>query len=274
MGLMKTTLITGCSSGYGRAAAEHFLNQGWNVVATMRTPREDVLPPSDRLRVIPLDVTDRASIAAAIEGATEAFGEIDVLVNNAGIGLLSAFEVTPEATTREIFETNVFGPMAVVQAIAPTFRERGWGTIINVTSSVAIVPMPLVSVYCASKLAMEGFSESLSYEMAHFGVRVKIVQPGYGPSTSFTSNGMARMEGLLPPAYAAYAEPFFKGMSQARVTQGSDVAEAVWRAATDGTDQLRYPAGPDAEDLAAMRRALPGEDYLAAMRASLGASPT
>jgi len=128
---MKTVLITGCSSGYGLETARHFHAQGWNVVATMRTPREDVLPRSDRLRVLALDVTKFERIAAALE----ACGPIDVLVNNAGIGLFGAFEATPMATVREVFETNTFGVMAMTQAVLPQLRARRSGVVVNVTSS-------------------------------------------------------------------------------------------------------------------------------------------
>jgi NAD(P)-dependent dehydrogenase (short-subunit alcohol dehydrogenase family) len=262
---MKTMLITGCSSGYGRATAIHFLEQGWNVVGAMRTPRAEALPPSDRLRLVPMDVTDRASVAAGVCDAIAAFGGLDVVVNNAGIGLMSAFEATPDETIREIFETNTFGVMAVTQAVIPHFRERRAGTLVNVTSSVGIVPMPLVAVYTASKLAIEGFTESLSYELGFFGVRTKIVEPGYSPKTSFVASGMERMKGLLPDAYAPYAQQIMGGMAHAKSTNESDVARAVWLAATDGSKRLRYAAGADAEDLAAMRRALPGDDYLAQM---------
>ena len=266
---MKTMLITGCSSGYGRATAVHFLEHGWNVIATMRTPKAEALPQSDRLRVLRMDVTDRASIAAAIPDAIAAFGALDVVVNNAGIGLLSAFEATPEETIREIFETNTFGVMAVTRAVVPYFRERRAGTLVNVTSSVGIVPMPLVAVYTASKLAIEGFTESLSYELSYFGIRTKIVEPGYGPTTGFTANGMDRMKGLVPDAYAPYVQQIMGGMAGAKTTDERDVARAVWLAATDGSKRLRYAGGADAEDLAAMRRALPGDDYLEQMRAAI-----
>ena len=128
---MKTVLITGCSSGYGLETARHFHAQGWNVVATMRTARQDVLHESERLRVVALDVTEPESIATALEAS----GPIDVLVNNAGIGAIGAFEATPIATAREIFETNTFGVMAMTQAVLPQFRERRSGVVINVTSS-------------------------------------------------------------------------------------------------------------------------------------------
>ncbi len=160
--------------------------------------------------------------------------------------------------------------MAVTAAVVPHFRERRAGTVINVTSSAGILPMPLVSVYTASKFAIEGFTESLAYELSSFGVRAKIVEPGYGPTTGFTSNGLARMEGLLPEPYAAYADLLMGGLSGGKTTNELDVARAVWLAATDGTPRLRYAAGPDAEDLAAMRRALPGEAYLDQARAAMG----
>lgn len=240
------------------------------MVATMRSPERSDLPAHDRLRVLRLDVTDRASIDAAIRDGIAAFGALDALVNNAGIGLLSAFEVTPETITREVFETNTFGPMAVTRAVIPHFRERGAGTLINVTSSVGIVPMPLVAVYTASKLAIEGFTEALSYELSAFGIRTKLVEPGYGPGTGFVANGMARMEGLVSAPYAPYAEQIMGGHAAVETTDAVDVARAVWLAATDGTKRLRYAAGPDAEALAAMRLAMPAEQYLEQMRAMVG----
>jgi NAD(P)-dependent dehydrogenase (short-subunit alcohol dehydrogenase family) len=247
---MKTVLLTGCSSGYGLAAARHFHAQGWNVVATMRTPREDGLPRSDRLRVLALDVTKPERIAAALE----ACGPIDVLVNNAGIGVVGAFEATPMATVREVFETNTFGVMAMTQAVLPQFRARRSGVIVNVTSSVTLAPMPLAAVYTGSKMAIEGFTASLALELEAFHVRVKLVEPGYCPSTRFAENGGARMEGLIPEAYAPFAQPIFAGFAQpALVTAESDVAEAVWRAANDASAQLRFPAGADAVALAQSR---------------------
>ncbi len=244
---MKTVLITGCSSGYGLETARHFLAKGWNVIATMRTPRQDLLPRSEKLRVLPLDVTKPASIAAAIEAA----GPIDVLVNNAGIGLFGAFEATPLLTTREVFETNTFGVMAMTQAVLPQFRTRKSGVVINVTSSATLAPMPLVAVYTASKTAIEGFTASLAFELEAFNVTVKLVEPGYAPSTRFTENGGARMAGLIPPAYAPFAERIFAKLTQTTaVTTEPDVAEAVWRAAHDTSGQLRFPAGADAVALA------------------------
>jgi NAD(P)-dependent dehydrogenase (short-subunit alcohol dehydrogenase family) len=244
---MKTVLITGCSSGYGLETARHFHARGWNVIATMRTPRADLLPRSERLRVLALDVTSAESITAALVAA----GPIDVLVNNAGIGVVGAFEATSMATIREVFETNTFGVMALTQAVLPHFRERQSGVVVNVTSSVTLAPMPLAAVYTGSKVAIEGFTASLAFELEAFQVRVKLVEPGYCPTTRFSENGGARMEGLIPAAYASFAQPIFAAFAQpAAVTTPADVAEAVWRAAHDTSGQLRFPAGPDAVALA------------------------
>jgi short-subunit dehydrogenase len=244
---MKTVLITGCSSGYGLETARYFHARGWNVIATMRTPRADVLSLSERMRVLPLDVTKPESIASLIEAS----GPIDVLVNNAGIGLFGAFEVTPMTTTREVFETNTFGTIAMTQAVLPAFRARRSGVIVNVTSSATLAPMPLVAVYTASKTAIEGFTASLTHELDAFGVRVKLVEPGYAPTTRFAQNGGARMEGLIPEAYAPFAQRVFAAFTQtAAVTKELDVAEAVWLAANDASGRLRYAAGADAVALA------------------------
>jgi len=244
---MKTVLITGCSSGYGLETARHFHAQGWNVIATMRSPRADLLPQSDTMRVLPLDVTQDDSIAAALEAA----GPIDVLVNNAGIGVVGAFEATPMAHIRKVFETNTFGVMAMTQAVIPQFRARRSGVIVNVTSSVTLAPMPLAAAYTASKQAIEGFTGSLAHELAHFGVRAKLVEPGYAPTTRFAHNTTLRVEDLIPEAYADFASPIFAGFAApALVTREADVAAAVWQAAQDRTGRLRFAAGADAVALA------------------------
>jgi len=243
----KTVLITGCSSGYGLETARFFYEKGWNVIATMRTPREEVLPSSERVRVLSLDVTKAESVAAAIEAA----GQIDVVVNNAGIGVVGAVEATPLSTVREVFETNTFGVMAVMQAVLPQFRRRKSGVIVNVTSSVTLAPMPLAAVYTGSKMAIEGFTASLALELEVFNIRVKLVEPGYCPGTRFTANGGARMDGLIPESYRPFAEPIFAAFAQpSLVTSEGDVAEGVWRAANDASGTLRFPAGADAVALA------------------------
>jgi NAD(P)-dependent dehydrogenase (short-subunit alcohol dehydrogenase family) len=244
---MKTVLITGCSSGYGLATARFFLDRGWQVIATMRTPREDVLPRRERLRVLALDVAKPESIAAAVAEA----GPIDVLVNNAGIGLLGAFEATPMDTVRELFETNTFGTMAMTQSVLPQFRQRKAGVIVNVTSSATLASFPLVAAYTASKTAVEGFTASLANELQQFNVRVKLVEPGYCPDTRFAENGGPRMQGLITEPYAAYVQGVFAEFAKVSVTTDPlDVAKAVWDAANDTSDRLHFAAGADAVALA------------------------
>ena len=242
---MKTVLITGCSSGFGLETARYFLERDWNVVATMRDRRADILPASERLRILPLDVTDAESIAACVAAA----GPIDVLVNNAGVGFLNALEGTPLETVRKIFATNTFGTMAMVQAVLPQFRQRRAGVIVNVTSTVTVAPLHLLSVYTASKAAVNAFSESVALELAPFGIRVRIVLPGRAPDTAFGSNARALMTGGIAEAYADIAEGVFAEWARQpvdEVTHAADVAEAVWRAATDPACPMRLPAGVDA----------------------------
>ncbi|MCL4244114.1 MAG: SDR family oxidoreductase [Candidatus Dadabacteria bacterium] len=266
--MTKTILITGTSSGYGKAAAQLFLDNGWNVVAAMRRPDTSVFAASDRLKVVQLDVTDHAGIDTAIADGISAFGAIDVLINNAGIGLASAVEATPDATIREVFETNTFGTIAVCRAIIPRMREQGHGIIVNVTSSVAIGVMPLVAVYAASKCAVEGFTESLSYELEEFNIKARLVEPGYAPTTNFTANGGARMQGLIPEDYVDYAQAYFGKMANyptAYCTE-AEVAEAVLAAATDESARVRYLAGADTKLVAQLRWSMSEDRYLTKMR--------
>ncbi|WP_144107977.1 SDR family oxidoreductase [Paraburkholderia sp. BCC1886] len=245
---MKTVLITGCSSGFGLETARYFLERDWQVIATMRTPREDLLPASPRLRVLALDVADAGSIRAVIEAA----GPIDVLVNNAGIGVLNALEGTSMQTAREVFETNTLGTIAMTQAVLPQFRERRAGVVVNVTSTVTLRPLPLLSVYTASKAAVNAFTESLALELQPFDVRVRLVLPGRAPDTRFGENARERMQGGFPDAYAGQAQAVIAQFGEpSPITLAQDVAEAVWRAATDPACPMRLPAGADAVEWAA-----------------------
>lgn len=246
-----TILITGASSGYGKATAEYFLEKGWNVIATMRRPATASFQgETSRLRRLPLDVTDAASIASLIETA----GPIDVLVNNAGVGAVGAFEATPMTLVRQLFETNTIGVMAMCQAIIPQMRARRAGTIVNVTSSVTLGAFPLAAAYTASKQAIEGFTGSLALELAHFGIRTKLVEPGYAPTTRFTANAIMPVEQLIPEDYVAFAKPVMEAFGNVTLTtKESDVAEGVWNAVHDTEGQLHFPAGQDAVALAAMR---------------------
>ncbi|MGU8078458.1 SDR family oxidoreductase [Burkholderia pyrrocinia] len=249
---MKTVLITGCSSGFGLEIARHFLARDWQVVATMRTPREDVLPPAERLRVLALDVTNADSIRAAIDAA----GPIDVLVNNAGFGAAAPAELTPLDTVRALFETNTIGTIAVTQAVLPQFRRRGAGVVVNVTSSVTLKVLPLVGAYRASKAAVNAFTESMAVELEPFGVRAHLVLPGRAPDTRFGDNARAHMHGFEHEAYAEFVGKAVARMLDASgpITHAQDVAEAVWRAATDPSSPMHIPAGADAEAWAAQAR--------------------
>ena len=242
---MQTVLITGCSSGFGLEIARYFLARDWHVVATMRTPRNDLLPPSDRLRVLALDVTDPESIRKAVETA----GAIDVLVNNAGFGVASPAELTPITTVREVFETNTFGTIAMTQAVVPQFRQRKAGVIVNVTSSVTLKALPLIAAYRASKAAVNAFTESMALELEPFGVRARLVLPGRSPETRFGDNARPHMHGFDHAAYADLVKEVFARLTDTStpVTHAQDVAEAVWRAATDPSAPLRIAAGADAE---------------------------
>jgi NAD(P)-dependent dehydrogenase (short-subunit alcohol dehydrogenase family) len=242
---MKTVLITGCSSGFGLEIARYFLARDWQVVATMRTPRADVLPPSDRLRVLALDVTNPGSIRQAVEAA----GPIDVLVNNAGFGAASPAELAPIATVREVFETNTFGTIALTQAVLPQFRQRKAGVVVNVASSVTLKALPLLAAYRASKAAVNAFTESMALELEQFGVRAHLVLPGRAPETRFGENARAHIHGFDHEAYADLVTRIED--TSAPITHAQDVAEAVWRAATDPSSPMRIPAGADAEAWAA-----------------------
>ncbi|WP_321874792.1 SDR family oxidoreductase [Burkholderia cenocepacia] len=237
---MKTVLITGCSSGFGLEIARHFLARDWRVVATMRKPGDDVLP---------LDVTNADSIRTAIEAA----GPIDVLVNNAGFGAAAPAELTPLDTVRALFDTNTIGTIAMTQAVLPQFRARGAGVVVNVTSSVTVKALPLVSAYRASKAAVNAFTESMAVELEPFGVRAHLVLPGRAPDTRFADNARANMHGFDHEAYAEFVGQAVARMLDASgpITHAQDVAEAVWRAATDPSSPLRLPAGADAEAWAA-----------------------
>ncbi|WP_112310583.1 SDR family oxidoreductase [Pseudogemmobacter bohemicus] len=243
---MTTVLITGASSGYGLETARHLHSLGCDVIATMRRPQPGLLPAN--MRILPLDVTAPASIAAAVAAA----GPVDVLINNAGIGLAGVFESAPMDHIRQVFETNTFGTMAMVQAMIPQMRARRSGVIVNVTSSATLAPMPLVAAYTASKQAIQGFTGSLAHELRPFGLRVKLIEPGYAPTTGFVRGISLAPERMVPPAYGDFARPIFEAFANPPLTTTErDVAEAVWLAINDSSDRLHFPAGPDAVALAA-----------------------
>lgn len=246
-GRTPTVLITGCSSGIGRAAAELFAERGFNVSATMRSPEADV--DDGRASVIRprLDVLDRDSIDAAVRTTLDRFGSLDVLVNNAGYAVLGPLEAIPPESVDRQFATNVLGLIATTQAVLPHFRAQAHGVIVNVSSIVGRTTLPLGSVYNASKFAVEGLSEALTFELAAIGTRVKIVEPGL-VATDFATRSMQFHAG---PGLDAY-QPVVAAVGRASERMAAEsepvsvVAETIWRAATDGTAQLRYPAGATA----------------------------
>ena len=270
-GAKKTVLITGTSSGFGKTAARLFAKKGWNVVATMRRPEtEKELGGLEDMLVARLDVQDQSSIAEAIEAGIARFGRIDALINNAGFGLYGLFEATAVEKVREQFDVNVFGVMDVTRAILPHFRKNKRGLILNVSSGAGVFTLPMISLYCASKFALEGFSESLSYELASQNIIVKIIEPGGVVSTNFgkRSGREAAQNASLKDydAFVARTNAIFAGLRAARLASEEDVAEVMFEAATDGTDRLRYLATADIAPLVKARRETSEPEYIALMR--------
>jgi NAD(P)-dependent dehydrogenase (short-subunit alcohol dehydrogenase family) len=269
--MKKTVLITGTSSGFGKVAAKLFAKNGWNVVATMRRleAENDLVGLGDVL-VTRLDVQDLASIGEAIQAGIARFGRIDALINNAGFGLFGVFEATPREKIREQFEVNVFGVMDVTRAILPHFRKNKGGLIINISSGAGVFTLPMLSLYCASKFALEGFSESLAYELASQNIVVKIVEPGGVLSTNFgkrSGQEAARNASLADyDAFVTRTNAVFAGLRAARLATEQDVARVIFEAATDGTNQLRYLATADIAPLVKARRETSEQDYVNFMR--------
>lgn len=251
-------LITGASSGIGQAAANLFAERGWRVVATMRTPSDGAaLTEDQKAIVLPLDVTDSASVEAAVATTLDYFGRIDVIVNNAGYGLFGPFETATDEQIRRQFATNVDGIFAVTRAVLPTMRRQGSGTIVNVASLGGVIALPLFSLYNATKFAVAGFTESLSYELAPLGIRAKIIAPG-GVATDFAGRSMAHTFAEGENVYSDILAKVRKAMSERRGNYSTpeSIAETIFTAATDGTGQVLYPAGPDAEQGFALHRSL------------------
>ncbi|MGO9246729.1 MAG: SDR family oxidoreductase [Verrucomicrobiia bacterium] len=269
--MKKTVLITGTSSGFGKVTAKLFAKNGWNVVATMRRPEEEkeLVSVGDVL-VTRLDVQDRDSIGQAIEAGIARFGRIDALINNAGFGLFGVFEATSREKIQEQFDVNVFGVMDVTRAILPHFRKNKGGLIINVSSGAGIFALPMISLYCASKFALEGFSESLSYELASQNIVVKIVEPGGVVSTNFGKrSGQEALRNASVADYEGFVtrtNAVFAGLRGERRATEADVAKVIFEAATDGTNQLRYVATADILPLVKARRETSEKEYIELMR--------
>jgi NADP-dependent 3-hydroxy acid dehydrogenase YdfG len=265
-----TILITGASSGIGRATAEFFQDKGWNVAATMRSPDDGAdLAALSNVLVTRLDVTEQVSIDDAVAACLERFGGLDVLLNNAGFPVYGPLEAIPMDRVRAQFETNIIGLIAVTKAVLPHFRENRSGTLINVSSIGGQMAFPLGSPYHGSKFAVEGFSEAVYYELDQLGVRVKILEPGITASDLWDrSFEIVNDESL--EEYQPTFDKVFGGFDGMEMSPPAVIAEVVWQAATDGTDTLRYRAGPDAIELLARRKAQDDATFLAEMKAQLG----
>lgn len=271
--MKQTILITGASSGIGKATAKYFQEKGWNVIATMRTPeKEEELTQLDNILVTRLDVTDATSIGAAVEAGIAQFGKIDALLNNAGYGAYGPLEAFPMENIRRQFDTNVIGLLAVTKAVLPHFRNNKSGTIVNISSVGGKMTFPLGTLYHGTKFAVEGLSEALHYELEAIGGKVKIVEPGAiatdfgGRSFDFTNDeSMTEYQDTVQKIMQAFSNVFESNASPANV-----VAEVIWAAVTDGTHTLRYTAGEDAKEYMANRKALDDETFIGGLKQQLG----
>jgi NAD(P)-dependent dehydrogenase (short-subunit alcohol dehydrogenase family) len=268
----KTILITGASSGIGKETAKLFQSKGWNVIATMRKPAsESELNQLENVLVTQLDVLDLASIQDAFNKGVQKFGSIDVLLNNAGYGAYGPLEAFSRDQVVRQFNTNVIGLLDVTKTILPHFRQNKKGIIINISSIGGKMTFPLGSLYHGTKFAVEGISESLSYEVEQFGGQVKIIEPGMiatdfgGRSFDFSNDEniteYQKIVGALLTAMPVMAE---------NASPASVVATAIFEAATDGKKQLRYTAGEDAKILIANRHQYDDATFIGGIKSQFG----
>ncbi len=259
--MTKTIFITGASTGLGKATALLFAQKGWKVIATMRKPDQDTeLTQRENIHLLALDVTNVQQIKEAAAAAL-AMGEVDVVFNNAGYGLAGPLEVTTDEQLVQEINTNLLGVIRTTQAFIPYFREKKSGLFISTTSIGGLVAFPFNSVYHATKWALEGWSESMAFELSKFGIGIKTVSPG-GISTDFASRSLvlARQD-----AYEEYTKKVFAAFTDparaATRSAAEQIAEVVFEAATDGKTQLRYVAGEDAKGLYALRLQIGDEAF-------------
>lgn len=243
--MQKTIFITGASSGLGKATAKLFHSKGWNIIATMRNPeKEEELKELVNVTMVQLDVTDSLSIQKTIAAILQSH-PVDVVLNNAGYGLIGPLEALRDEQILSQLHTNLMGVINVTRAFVPYFRERKSGSFINITSTFGLVGYPTCSIYNATKFAVDGFSEGLAYELAQFGVKVKVVAPG-GMQTDFAGRSL---QGGMHQAYTKLVAKVSEGYSEdqlANYAKAEDVAQIIYDAATDNKEQLRYIAGNDA----------------------------
>ncbi len=269
--MKKTILITGTSSGIGKATAIHFQQKGWNVIATMRTPeKETELNKLENVQLERLDVLDLESIDQAIKNGISSFGKIDAIVNNAGYGAYGPLESFPRENIIKQFNTNVIGLMDVTKAIIPHFRANKDGVIINISSIGGQITFALGSLYHGTKFAVEGISESLHYEMKEIGVKVKIVEPGMiatdfgGRSFDFQAGEIADYQPIIGALMKQWQNP--DNTSSA----ASLVAGVIYTAVTDDSEQLRYRAGDDANFLLDSRKKMTDDEFFSMMNDQMG----
>lgn len=243
--MQKTIFITGASAGLGKAAAKLFHSKGWTVIATMRNPeKETELSQMDNVILVPLDVTNAEQIKQTVANVLSHY-TVDVVLNNAGYGLIGPLESFTDEQIALQIQTNLFGVVNVSRAFLPYFREKKSGTFINITSTFGLLSFPTCSMYSASKFAVDGFSEALAYELAQFGIQVKVVAPG-GMQTDFAGRSL---QPGMHDAYNQLTAKVSEGYSPEQIanyTKAEDVAQVIFEAATDGKNQLRYVAGKDA----------------------------
>jgi short-subunit dehydrogenase len=242
---MKTAFITGTSSGIGRETAKLFQQMGWNVIATMRNPQtEEELTKLKNVKVIHCDVTNQDSIKTAITEGINTFKNIDVLVNNAGYYTLGPLETaTPEQITQQI-NTNLLGLIQVTKEVIPHFRKQNAGIIINISSIAGVISLPLQTLYHATKWGVEGFSESLQYELQQFNIRIKIIEPGV-IKTNFLGHSMTLLQNKNIQEYEPYTQKVLPNIFK-NGNKGSTpdkVAKTIYKAATDNKTKMRYLTG-------------------------------
>lgn len=265
----KTVFITGSSSGIGRATALLFQKRGWNVIATMRSPeKEKELRSLDNVAVLKLDVTQPNTIREAVKKAVEKFGDIDVVVNNAGYGLTGAFETASEEQARRQFEVNLFGVMNVTRAILPLFRKKKSGVLVNVASMGGRAAFPLYSLYNSSKWAVEGFSESLQYELRPLNIKVRIIEPGL-IRTDFHRRSLESADGKKIGDYDEAVSRLPK-YSDEGGSPPEEVAETIYEAAASRGWRLRYQTGKYSRLVLLLRRVLPESWFTHIIRNSRG----
>jgi len=269
----KTILITGASSGIGKATAKKFHAEGWNVIATMRNPENETeLNQLDNVLINKLDVQDLKTIESSLNEGIEKFSKIDVVLNNAGYGSMGTFESASRESVSRQFDVNVLGLFDVTRATLPHFRKNKDGMFINISSVGGKMTFPLMPLYHSTKFAVEGFSESLHYELNAIGVKVKIIEPG-GVNTDFGGRSMDFQHNEDLSEYNNFVsgvmDKFENMMNPESMSSATQIAEVIFTAATDGSNTLRYRAGEDAEQLLSARKTMEDSDFIQMMKSNL-----